>query len=136
MVQQIAAQSLAFSASYIALLVLLYVALTWRVISVRREKRVGIGDGGDRELIRRIRVHGNCAENVPILIGILIALPLVGAPAWVVHLIGVASVTGRVLHAIGLSKSGGPSFGRVVGMVLTLSAHVIGALALIVCAWR
>jgi len=136
MVQQIASGALAFSASYIALLVVLHVVLTWRVIAVRREKRVGLGDGGDKQLTRRIRVHGNFVETAPLLMILLLALPLVGAPAWAVHGIGVLSVTGRVLHAIGLSQSGGPSFGRVVGMVLTLTAFLLGAAALVVFAWR
>jgi uncharacterized protein len=136
MVQHIASGALAFSASYIAILAALHVVLTWRVIAVRRAKLIGIGDGGDKDLIRRIRVQGNFVETAPFLMILLLALPLVGAPVWAVHVIGVLSVTGRVLHAIGLSKSGGTSFGRVAGMVMTLTALLLGAASLLFFAWR
>jgi uncharacterized protein len=128
--------ALSFAASYAALLVLLGVVLTFRVIVVRRAEKVGIGDGGNKELARRIRVHGNFSEQVPMLLALLILLPLLGAREWLVHLVGVPAVTGRVLHAIGLGQTIGTSLGRVAGMILTTAAIVIGALALLVLAWR
>jgi uncharacterized membrane protein YecN with MAPEG domain len=128
--------ALAFGASYVACLILLGIVLTVRVILVRRGEKVGIGDGGNRDLAKRIRVHGNFCETAPFLAAILILLPLLGAKEWLVHAIGIPALTGRILHAIGLGRSAGTSFGRVGGMVLTLLALGFGAIALLVLAWR
>jgi uncharacterized protein len=128
--------SLAFAASYIACLVFLGIVLTARVILIRRGEKVGIGDGGNRELAKRIRVHGNFCETAPFVAAILILLPLLGAKEWMIHAIGLPALTGRVLHAIGLGRTAGSSFGRVTGMVLTLLALGFGAIALLFLAWR
>ncbi|MCA3636514.1 MAG: MAPEG family protein [Methylobacterium sp.] len=69
-------------------------------------------------------------------IAILVLLPMLGAREWLVHAVGLPGVAGRVHHAIGFSRSAGKSFGRVAGMLLTTSALVIGALSLLVYAWR
>lgn len=128
--------ALSFAASYVACLILLGLVLTWRVIAVRRGEKIGIGDGGNRELAKRIRVHGNFCETAPFLVAILILLPLLGAREWLVHVIGLAALTGRILHAIGLGQSAGASFGRLVGMVMTLTALAGGAITLLILAWR
>jgi uncharacterized protein len=117
---------------YIALLVLGLVPLSLAVIRVRRGERIGIGDGGNRDLARLVRVHANYAEYTPFGLALLIALPLTGAPAWCVHAVGLALVIGRAAHAYGLSRTIGSSPGRVIGMVLTLSALIFGALVLMV----
>lgn len=127
--------ALAFAASYVACLVLLGIVLTARVIRVRRGEKVGIGDGGNRELAKCIRVHGNFSETAPFLVAILILLPLLGAKEWLVHAIGLPALTGRIMHAIGLGRTAGSSFGRVSGMLLTLLALGFGAIALLVLAW-
>ena len=47
------------TALYAGLLAVLLLALSARVIRFRRAARVEIGDGADRELLRRIRVSPN-----------------------------------------------------------------------------
>ncbi len=116
---------------YIALLVLGLLPLAVSVIRLRRGKKIGIGDGGNRELAQAIRVHSNYAEYAPFGLALLLALPLVSSPVWAVHVVGLGLVIGRIAHAIGLSRSTGSSFGRVSGMVLTLSALAFGAAALL-----
>lgn len=127
---------LAFAASYVAALILLGVVLMFRVARFRHTEKIGIGDGGNREMMKRIRAHGNFSENAPFLVAILILLPMLGAREWLIHAIGVSAVAGRILHAIGLSRTSGYSFGRGTGMTLTLLALVLGALSLIVLAWK
>lgn len=136
LIQAGATQSLAFAASYVAVLVLVGLVLAVRVINMRRSQRIGLGDGDDRDLRRRIRAHGNFSEYAPLLAIVVLALPLLGAREWLVHAIALPGIVGRILHAIGLSRSGGPSLGRVGGMVLTLVSLAAGALALLVLAWR
>ena len=55
-----------------ALLALLFVILSFRVIRLRGSESVSLGDGGNEKLQRAIRGHGNCAEYVPV--GILLLL--------------------------------------------------------------
>ena len=107
------------TALYAALLGLLVLLLGLRVVHGRWTRRIGLGDGGDAELTRRIRVHGNFVENVPLAVVLLLLLELTGvAPAWL-HGFGIALVAGRVLHAFGLSRHAGTSFGRLSGTLLT-----------------
>ena len=40
-------------------------ALVVPIVRIRRGRRIGLGDGGDAELLRRIRVHANFIEYVP-----------------------------------------------------------------------
>lgn len=120
------------AALYTGVLILMGIVLQVRVIGHRRSKQIGIGDGQDKELARAIRVHGNFSENVPFALAGLIMLALIGAPAVVIHGVGLLIVIGRLAHAVGLSQSAGSSLGRVGGMIMTFSALIITALALIV----
>lgn len=121
------------AAVYVALIVLMAVGLTYLVIFQRRTKLIGLGDGGDKQLTRAIRVHGNFSENAPLALGLLILMPVVGVGALLIHLVGVLFLAGRAAHAVGLWRSTGKSMGRVIGMVVTHSALFIGALTLL---WR
>ena len=119
---------------YIALLTLLAVPLVFNVIRLRRSLKVGIQDGGNKDLARAIRVHGNFTETAPFAIGLLLALGLAGAAASSVHLVGIFVVAGRIAHAVGLSRSAGTSLGRAAGMFLTLTGLLAGSLTLLVAA--
>ena len=119
------------AAIYAALLVILGFALTVFVVLRRRSAMVGLGDGGDKDLMRRIRVHGNFIEHMPSAFAVLILLPLMGASATLVHLVGLMILIGRLLHAWGLAGSAGTSVGRLVGMLSTNFGLLIGAIAII-----
>ncbi|MGR3493866.1 MAPEG family protein [Citreimonas sp.] len=107
------------TALYAGLLALIYVFLSMRVINTRKSARVSFGDGGNAELNRRIRIHGNFAEYAPMGIILLGLSELHGAPAVAVHVLGLALLAGRVLHAVALTPET-PKMGmRVTGMMLT-----------------
>lgn len=125
-------QGLATSALYVAALIVLLLMLTFQVIRVRRSERIALGDGSHKQLLRSIRAHGNFTETAPFGVLVLILLPLLGAGAGLVHLVGAPLLGGRLLHAYGLSNSAGPSFGRVFGMAMTLTSLII---AIIVLLW-
>jgi uncharacterized protein len=110
----------AVTALYAALCALLLLALTVQVILHRRRTKVGLGDGGDRGLLKAIRAHGNASETIPIQLLLLLLLELAGLAAAVVHGLGATILVSRLLHAIGLSRSSGPSPGRMIGMLLSL----------------
>jgi uncharacterized protein len=123
---------LAAAALYVGVLILMNIVLQARVIGMRRTKLIGIGDGQDKDMARRVRVHGNFVENATFGIGALIMLALIGAQAAVIHGVGLLLLTGRVAHAIGLGQTAGKSLGRVAGMLLTFTALLIAGLVLIV----
>ncbi len=114
---------------YAAIATLFYVFLSFRAIGGRRSARVGIGDGGNRALQRRLRAHGNFAEYCPLGIVLMALAELQGVPAWTLHLIGAALIAGRLVHAYGVSQEPEPIRLRVIGMVLTFTALISGALA-------
>lgn len=122
------------AAFWSGLLLLLLVALSVPVALSRRRNKIGVGDGGLESLNLRARAFGNASEYAPAMVGALILLALIGYEAWVVHALGATFLVGRVLHAWGISRSSGASFGRVAGMALTWTAYVVAAGALIVCA--
>lgn len=119
-----AAHPLPVTATAAGALGLMYVALSFWVIARRRSAQVGIGDGDDKDLARRIRVHGNFAEYVPLCL-VLLSLNEMAAtrPAWLVPCAG-AVVAGRVLHALGLGRSVGVSAPRFLGMFLTFASII------------
>jgi uncharacterized membrane protein YecN with MAPEG domain len=107
---------------YAAAAVILILVLTVRVILRRREKLIGINDGDDHELRKRIRAHANAVEYLPIGLILLLIIELNQTQVMLVHLFGTTLLAGRVLHAIGISKTSKQSFGRAAGMMLTLLA--------------
>lgn len=118
---------------YAALLAILYLFLTAVVIRSRYRFKVGIGDGGNEILARRIRVHGNFIEYVPLALLLLFFVDDGGASPELAHLLGAMLLAGRILHAIGLSGSAYISSGRMLGMILTFAMMAICAVILI---WR
>lgn len=118
---------------YAALGALLIVVLAIRVVLLRNKEKVGIGAGGNERLARAIRAHANAVEYLPIALLLLLILDLDGTEPWLLHLLGIVLIVGRVVHALGLSSNAGYSVGRLLGMVLTLTA-IIAMIVLLL--WR
>lgn len=117
---------------YAALLVLLFVALSVRTVRVRRRLKIAIGDAGDREMLRAVRVHSNFAEYVPLALLAIYLVEVGGAPALLVHALGGGLLLGRVLHAVGVSRQREQFQYRVAGMLLTFAVLVVAAGTLLV----
>jgi uncharacterized protein len=56
---------------YAGIFALMYFFLTMRVARRRGQMRIPLGSGGDAELERRIRAHGNFIEYVPLALILL-----------------------------------------------------------------
>lgn len=119
---------------YAGLLALLFLALSFRVVFRRREQKINLGDGGDAEMQRRVRGHGNFAEYVPLIL-VLIGLLELGrtTPGWLLHAMGITLLVARLLHGYALSFSKHFFFGRFVGTVLTF---LLLLLAGVLCALK
>jgi uncharacterized membrane protein YecN with MAPEG domain len=115
------------TAFYASLLAFLFLLLSARVIAERREARVEIGHGESHELLRRSRVHANFAEYVPIALLLLAFAESLKAPSILLHLIGLALLVGRYVHAYALSQTPHIRRLRVLGMTLTLIAIGVAA---------
>ena len=113
---------------YAALLTLLLVALSLRVVTLRRRHRVGIGSGKIKPLERAVRAHANFCEYVPIALILLLLIEWSGeVPVWALHFLGLTLLVGRVLHGVGLNQTEGASRGRFIGTLLTWSMMLIGS---------
>ncbi len=114
---------------------LIQCALTALVSKRRLQTGIGLLDGGDKALQRRIRAHGNFSETVPISLLLMALLELRGlGSAWILAF-GIGLTAGRVLHAYGLIVSdakASPSPIRLFGMVMTLAVLSIES---VWCIW-
>jgi uncharacterized membrane protein YecN with MAPEG domain len=119
---------------YAGLLGLVLIALSIQVVILRRRHRVGIGAGQVQALERAIRVQANFTEYVPLALVLLALLGISGSlPDGAMHALGGTLLLGRILHAIGLSRSVGASPNRLIGTALTwlvlLAASVIAVVS-------
>ena len=106
---------------------LILLVLAIRVARQRGTSKVGLGTGGDAILERAVRIHGNAAESIPIILILLGLAEACGSKPFLLHGIGIALTLGRLLHIWGLTQTSGMSFGRVGGMILTWLALGVGA---------
>ena len=117
---------------YAALLALLFVALSIRVIRTRRRERVAIGDGDNPRLRRIIGVHNNFAQYVPLALLLLAFVEMMAAPLLLVHILCLMLLIGRCVHAYGVSQESENFRFRSLGMRLTFATIALAAAYLLV----
>jgi len=113
---------------YAALLGLVFIPFTMRVGFYRLSSKIFIGDGGDPEMVRRMRAQANFVETVPLALILIIVMELMGAGSNWLNGLGALLVVARILHYLGLSGLG-PNVTRSMGMFGTLSVYLIS------CGW-
>jgi uncharacterized membrane protein YecN with MAPEG domain len=118
--------------AYAALLALLFIYLSVRVMRARQMAGVAIGTGGNPRLERRIRVHANFAEYVPLALVLLVLLEMRGNAAWYLHVLCLALLAGRAAHAYGVSQEPDDMRMRGSGVVLTVAVLVAASLTLLI----
>ena len=74
-----------------------------------------------------VRVHGNFIEYVPFILILLGIIEVQGGAAGLVHGIGIATLIARISHAIGLTKTIGPSIFRTIGVLGTFAVLLFSA---------
>ena len=117
---------------YAGLLGALFLYLTFRVIRFRRGSRVDMGDAGDPLLRRYIRAHANFAEFAPFGLILLLLVELGDWPIWLLHLLGLMLLGGRLAHAWSFSVAEVRLPSRTVGMVLTITMLALAAILCLV----
>ncbi|MFN2098988.1 MAPEG family protein [Altererythrobacter sp. MF3-039] len=116
-----------YTAALGAFLILLQVGLMLSV-GLHRTKGPFIGLDGNKELERKVRRHGNLAENSGLFLAVLAILELlVGQTAYVAGLCALFAFA-RIMHAIGFSSLAG-SHGEDLtgGRKLFAGARAMGA---------
>ncbi|NVK21368.1 MAG: MAPEG family protein [Kangiellaceae bacterium] len=116
---------------YAALLALIILLLAFKVVLLRRKHKVGIGTKGERDLAQAVRVHANAIEYVPITLIVMVCAEWLGAGALIINICGACLLFGRILHAYGLGRSAGVSFGRYYGTIFTWLAIVIASMSVL-----
>ena len=112
---------------YAGILTLVFVVLSFRVIGMRRSQKIGLGDGNNKDMLRRIRAHGNFAEYVPLALVLMTLIELQDKSNLILHAVGSLLIVGRLVHVVGLNLGNGGA--RVIGMALTFTALITGAVA-------
>jgi hypothetical protein len=110
---------------------LIVLVLAFRVTSCRGTSKISIGTDGNSELERRIRIHGNAIENIPLVLILMGLIEFYHTSMFLVHGLGIVLTLGRLLHVWGLTRSPSRSFGRSAGMSLTWLALLVGSVTAI-----
>ena len=90
-----------------AFLLILQQFLMMNTGSHRAKTAIGVGHGGDLDLERKSRRHGNLAENAAIFIIVLALTELLTGSSPVISAFAAAFVFARICHAIGFMSTSG-----------------------------
>jgi uncharacterized membrane protein YecN with MAPEG domain len=127
----LAQHALNIAGFYAALHVLIFIALSGWVVRERLARKIGLGDGGDVQFLQLVRMHGHTAEYLAPTLILMMFFAIMDVGALSVHLFGIASIAGRVLHIAGIHSSPHRSMGRALGMTLILGSLAVASLTII-----
>jgi hypothetical protein len=125
----------ALTGVYAALLALVFAGLSIWVIAGRAKHRVHHGDGGNDDMNRRIRAHGNFAEYVPLILLLVALLEAGGAGRFTVHALLLPLLAARLMHPIGMVApvaSLQQGIFRGIGASVTMLILVVASVLLLV----
>lgn len=109
-----------------SVLTIICLGLIVNVARGRWKHRVPMGDGGNADLLVRMRTHSNFVEYVPLLLVLMALLELAGANRIFLMSFGVALIVFRVLHAIGMPRRA-PNIYRASGAGGSLLLMILAA---------
>lgn len=110
--------SISVTVFFVALMALIQFPMTVAVGLQRTRNGIYFMDGGDTEMMRRMRAHGNFIETVPITLLAMAAAEFSGAPAALLWTGGLILLVGRMLHYVTIRRYGW-AIGRAIGMAMT-----------------
>lgn len=117
---------------YMGFLSCFYIGLSLFVIAGRRRFKVSLGDAGQFEMIRYIRIHANFSEYVPMALLLIYVSEMSGATPAFVHSMALLLCVGRALHAYGLYKTHRSSWQRFVGTNATFAVYYVIGIRLMI----
>lgn len=113
------------SSTVAAILIILQQLLMINVGMHRAKTSIGVGVGNDMTLERKVRRHGNLAENSALFLATLTLAELRGAPSNIIIGFGGVFIFVRLLHAIGFSSNAGSHLAK--GNKLFMVMRAVGA---------
>ena len=99
--------------------------LALRVSMGRGKHEITMGDGGNPDMIVRMRTHANFVEYVPLILVFLGLLELAGANHTALIVGAAVLFVARIFHAIGMA---GPMALRVTGAMATYLLLAAGSI--------
>lgn len=113
--------------AYAAIFAIFFVVLSIRIIIKRNNLKISLGDAGNKDMQRAIRVHANFAEYVPLCLLMLYLVEQSGVYAWFMNALGTGLLVGRLSHAYGVSQQRENFAFRITGMTLTFTVLIASA---------
>ena len=83
-------------------LAVIFLILWFRISGLRAATKISFGDGGNIDLLRRVRQHGNFVEWTTFVLILMILAEGMGTPALYLHVSGALLLIGRIAHPFGL----------------------------------
>jgi len=110
----------------------MHVVFTLRVGNYRFKSKISLGDGGDRELLKRVRAQGNFIENVPIALLLILLNDLDGAADNTLMLMGSILLISRLTHYLTIVTVKLPWILRPFSMLGTLGTIIAASVMLLI----
>lgn len=110
----------------------MHVVFTLRVGNYRFKSKISLGDGGDRELLKRVRAQGNFIENVPIALLLILLNDLDGAEDSTLMLMGSILLISRLTHYLTIVTVKLPWILRPLSMLGTLGTIIAASVMLLI----
>ena len=110
----------------------MHVVFTLRVGNYRFKSKISLGDGGDRELLKRVRAQGNFIENVPIALLLILLNDLDGAEDSTLMLMGPILLISRLTHYLTIVTVKLPWILRPLSMLGTLGTIIAASVMLLI----
>lgn len=110
---------IAITAVYASVLALIILALGINVTVHRVKFQIPLGDAGNPDMLRMIRIHANAIEYVPLALLLMALYEFNGGWHAALHVIGIALIAARVIQTLAMWSTHRPNMGRRIGQSLT-----------------
>lgn len=124
--------------AYLVPLGAMFAVFSLLVVVTRVRNATPFGDGDNTRLRGFVRIHGNFAEWIPMIVLVVAALEISGGSSIQIHGLMGCLLIGRIAHAIGLSQSPLKTphrIGRAIGGITSLLVLVIATVLLAIKVW-
>ena len=122
----------AITAPFAAGLTLIFIVLTFAVIFARGRAKVGLGDGGNPDLLQAMRRQANFVENVPLTLLLMALAEAGGAGATLLTVCGSALLLARLVHPFGIKVGADAHPARIAGASVTSLVQLVLAVTLLI----
>jgi uncharacterized protein len=105
--------------------------LVMRISKLRHAAKISVGDGGNDQLVCRMRAQANFIENVPVTLILIALIELAGKGGAWLALVGALFMVSRIAHPLGMDRPAPNALragGTTVTMLVQLGLAVVAVL--------